>query len=247
VEAARVTDLVVVPPETPFAAFASVAILGEMAQAFFERGRCHLALTGGTTPRAVYAALVERKNEMVGTPRAKAYAPVFAKTTFYFGDERCVPADDPESNFKMAKDSLAGLGALDLKRREGERPDVEQAARDYEALLPPAFDVLLLGIGEDGHLCSLFPGFPQLDEKVRRVVVVDGSPKPPAKRMTITPPVIGAARSIIVMATGAGKADAVARALEGDLDPKKTPAQLARRGTWIVDEAAASNLKKETS
>jgi 6-phosphogluconolactonase len=123
-----------------------------------------------------------------------------------------------------------------------ENPDREAAARAYEALLPDSIDVLVLGIGEDGHTASLFPGAASLREAERRVLAVVG-PKPPPERLTITPPVILAARHRIVLASGAGKADAIARALEGPWDPDTTPIQLAKRGAWFVDPPAASKLK----
>jgi len=101
--------------------------------------------------------------------------------------------------------------------------------------------VLILGMGEDGHTAALFPGSPALDEKIRRVVAIEG-PKPPPLRITITPPVIAAARSVLILATGLGKATMAAQAISGDPDSKKVPAQLARRGTWILDWEAASEL-----
>jgi 6-phosphogluconolactonase len=128
-------------------------------------------------------------------------------------------------------------------RMEGERPDHDQAARDYQPHLLRGVDLLLLGVGDDGHVASLFPGSPLLDEKTRTVVAVSNSPKPPPHRITITPRVIAEARAILVLVTGKNKADAVARALEGPLDPKKTPAQLARSGAWVLDRAAASLLR----
>ena len=124
---------------------------------------------------------------------------------------------------------------------EAERPDREAAARDYERSLPARLDVLVLGIGPDGHTASLFPGSAALDERQRRVVPVTGA-KAPAERLTITPPVIEAARQVAVIASGEDKAAMVARAIEGPLAPKAVPAQLARRGFWFLDEAAAARL-----
>jgi 6-phosphogluconolactonase len=112
----------------------------------------------------------------------------------------------------------------------------------YGERLPDALDLLLLGMGEDGHTASLFPGSPALGERAARVAVVTG-PKPPNPRLTITPPVIGGARATIVLVSGAGTAEALARAIEGPLDPAAVPAQLARSGSWIVDRDAARLLK----
>jgi 6-phosphogluconolactonase len=124
---------------------------------------------------------------------------------------------------------------------EAERSDREAAAGDYERALPQRLDVLLLGMGADGHTASLFPGSAALDERSRLVVPVAGS-KAPAERLTITPPVIEAARKVAVLATGEDKAAMVARALEGPPEPRTVPAQLARRGLWLLDRAAATRL-----
>jgi 6-phosphogluconolactonase len=124
---------------------------------------------------------------------------------------------------------------------EAERADREAAAREYERSLPPRLDVLLLGMGSDGHTASLFPGSAALDERHRLVVPVL-SAKPPAIRLTITPPVIKAARKVAVIATGEDKALMVARAIEGPSALRAVPVQLARRGVWFLDQAAAAQL-----
>ena len=187
------------------------------------RGRCTVALAGGSTPRAIYAA-------MDGLP--------WKELDFFFGDERAVPPGDPESNYRMAKETLFGNHPESrVHRMEADRPDLDRAAEDYAKLLPEAIDVLLLGMGPDGHTASLFPGSAALEERGRNVVAVVG-PKPPPRRLTITPPVIEAAREIFVLVRGADKAAALRRAREGSWNPKETPAQLARRGTWIVDRGA---------
>jgi 6-phosphogluconolactonase len=114
-------------------------------------------------------------------------------------------------------------------------------------LLPPRLDILLLGVGPDGHTASLFPGSPALLETDRRVVAVPGPPppiQPQVARMTITPPVIGAARHVAVLVSGIAKAALLARILEGPSDPITLPAQFARRGTWILDRAAAGQLHR---
>jgi 6-phosphogluconolactonase len=144
----------------------------------------------------------------------------------------------------MARSALLSrvpIPAAAVHRMEAERPDRDAAAREYERLLPSALDLLVLGIGGDGHTASLFPGSAALDEEHRLVLPVVGT-KPPADRMTITPPVIEAARRVAVIATGADKAAMVARALEGPLSPKQVPAQLARRGARFLDRAAAAKL-----
>jgi len=228
---------VVVPDARALARRAAERIVELARAAVRERGRCSVALAGGTTPRATYDVLATS---------ALAAALPWGALDWYFGDERAVPPDHPESNYRAARESLfAGRPeALErAKRLPADAPDLERAAREYGERLPDPLDLLLLGIGEDGHTASLFPGSPALAERAARVAAVSG-PKPPNPRLTITPPVIEAARELLVLASGAGKAEAVARALQGPLDVAAVPAQLARRGTWIVDAAAAAGLSR---
>lgn len=208
-----------------------------LADAVQARGRCSLALAGGTTPQPVYAALAAPE---------LADRIEWGKVDVYFGDERAVPPDHPESNYRMAQEALLArvpLPAGQVHRMAGERADLEAAAADYDQLLPAALDVLLLGVGSDGHTASLFPGSTALAERQRRVVVVH-SPTPPALRLTITPPVLAAARLVAVLAAGNEKAWAVSRALAGAAPPSEIPAVLARRGVWFVDTAAAAQLAR---
>jgi 6-phosphogluconolactonase len=194
------------------------------------RGACHLALAGGNTPGRMHEALAQ-----MALPWPRLHV--------WFGDERCVPPDNPDSNFRMARESLLDrvpIPPAQVHRMEGELADRERAAADYAALLPPSLDVLLLGIGQDGHTASLFPHAPSLHE-ARRVVAVTGT-KPPPHRLTITPPVIAAAREIVVLASGADKAAPVRGALDETGPIEELPVRLARRGTWVLDEAAASLL-----
>jgi 6-phosphogluconolactonase len=128
-----------------------------------------------------------------------------------------------------------------VHRMRGELADRDAAARAYEAELPQRIDVMVLGIGEDAHTASLFPGSPALGEERRQVLPVTG-PKPPPERLSMTPPVLRAARVCVVLASGAGKAEAVQRAFLAPLDPVQFPIQLAREGVWFLDPAAASAL-----
>ena len=125
---------------------------------------------------------------------------------------------------------------------EGERTDHDEAARAYEAILPDRLDLLVLGLGDDGHTASLFPGAPSLAETRRRVLAVR-APRPPLDRLTITPPVILDARLTFGLVAGADKADALARVIDGPYAPDRTPGQLARAGLWIADTAAAARLE----
>ena len=192
---------------------------------------CHLMLAGGGTPLPVYQALSRQ-------------ALPWDQMVIYFGDERCVPVDDPHSNYRAIMQALFPQGRPDglrVQRMRGE-DEPETAARAYEAILPAAIDILVLGMGEDGHTASLFPGSSALTETVRQVLPVIGS-KPPPQRLTITPPVIHAAERLLMLVAGAAKAEAVHRALDlGDV-----PAALARAGDWLMDEAAASRLETHST
>jgi 6-phosphogluconolactonase len=215
--------------DLPGRAAARIAL--ELTKAIGERGRASLALAGGTTPKATYEALA-------GLPLEWELVDIF------FGDERCVPADDADSNYRMAKAALFDRITIPthrIHRMQGELADREAAARAYEAELPPRLDVVVLGIGEDAHTASLFPGSPALLEEQRLVLPVTG-PKPPPERLSVTPPVLRAARLCVVLGSGAGKAEPVRRALKEPLDITSTPIQLARDGVWFLDQAAASAL-----
>lgn len=204
----------------------------EMAKAIADRGSCAVCLSGGKTPEPVYRAL------------AAGSSVEWGRVDVYFGDERAVPPDHPQSNYRMVYSALLSrvpVPARQIHRMEAERPDRDASAREYERALPGRLDVLLLGMGSDGHTASLFPGSAALDERYRLVVPVVG-PTPPAERLTITAPVIEAARRVAVLAVGAGKAGPVALALTGPISPKEIPVQLARAGCWFLDRAAAARL-----
>ncbi len=203
-----------------------------MIAAIAKDGAVSLGLSGGTTPRATYEAL------------ARAPGIDWQHVIIHFADERAVPPDHPESNFGMAQATLLSrvpLTPANVHRMHADADDLDAAARAYDGVLPHGISILVLGIGEDGHTASLFPGSSALDERERRVLSVVG-PKPPPQRLTITPPVIEAAGLCVMIATGAGKADAIARALQGPVDIHRTPASLARNGLWLLDQAAASKL-----
>ena len=200
-----------------------------------ERGTCAVALSGGTTPRPVYERLAR-------PPLSRRIA--WQSVVIFFGDERAVPPTDPRSNYGMVQATLlehVDVPPAQVHRMEAERGDRDAAARDYERLLPERLDLLLLGMGVDGHTVSLFPGSPVLDEQRRRVVPAT-APMPPRERLTITPPVIGAARRVAVLVAGADKAATVARVLRGPARPRELPAQLALGGFWFLDDDAAAAL-----
>ncbi len=218
-----------------YAARAARVIGALIVDAIQRRGRCALALAGGSTPLPVYRVLA-----------GPAFTPAipWPQVHVYFGDERAVPPDDPASNFGAARAALLDLvpiPAAQVHRMEGERADREAAARAYEALLPDRLDLILLGIGPDGHTASLFPGSGALDETGRRVVPVTG-PKPPSERLSITPPVLAAAREVVVLVTGADKAGVVARVLDGVGPVAELPVRVVKDRVWLLDRAAGATI-----
>jgi 6-phosphogluconolactonase len=223
--------IVVAPEALPDIAARHIARVIE--QAVTDRGRASVMLAGGSTPRAVHRQL------------ALIQDLPWEKVEIYFGDERGVPPGDPQSNYRMARESLLDavpIPPAQVHRLSAERPDREAAADEYARRLPEQLDLVILGVGEDGHTASLFPGSSALKERIRKVLAVVG-PKAPLHRLTVTPPVIAAAREKIILVSGAGKAGAVAQALEGPDQPIQCPAQLARDGIWIMDRDAASGLR----
>jgi len=210
-----------------FSAREVAAILRETVD---RRDHASLCLAGGSTPRATYLVLAE----LPDVP--------WSKVSVYFGDERCVPPDHADSNFRMAEEALLSrVTPKEVHRMHGELTDYDAAAKSYESVLPAAFDLLLLGLGEDAHTASLFPGDAAAAELTRRVMHVVG-PKPPPNRLTITPVLLQSAQNVLVLAAGAGKAEAVARALEAPLDTRAVPSQWVRDAVWLMDHQAAGQL-----
>ncbi len=219
---------------------AEVEVEDDPAETVAERlvaGSGHVVLTGGSTPRQAYERAAELRHDWSGT-------------TFWFSDERCVPPEDENSNYRMVEKALlrTTTGA-EVRRMEGERgPD--GAARHYAGELGavfahelPEFDLMLVGIGPDAHLCSLFPHAPALEEREAPVVgVEEAGMEPLVPRVTLTLPVVDAARELIFLVTGGGKAEALARALGGP-DPA-APSSLVQndRARVVCDAAAASRL-----
>jgi 6-phosphogluconolactonase len=213
------------------------------------RDSAAVALAGGSTPRAMNARLAAppRRDQLDWT-----------KVRFFFGDERCVPPDHADSNYRMTRETLfAPLGIPDsnVARIRGE--DAPQAAASaYDALLesalgaPPIFDIVYLGMGPDGHTASLFPGTIATLAS-RRYAVANFVPKFNSFRITLTPQVLNAARHVTITAAGAEKADALAAVLNGPRDPDRYPAQLVAPANgelhWFVDAAAAAQLNLPVS
>jgi 6-phosphogluconolactonase len=209
-----------------------------VAERLAEQARAggHVVLTGGSTPRLAY--------ELAGM-----LEPDWSRVELWWGDERCVPPDDQRSNYGMAKaallDRLEGAPAA-VHRMEGELGrDEGSAAYRHELADVDTFDLVLLGLGPDGHIASLFPKFPSLDVRGRDVVGSEAGFEPFVDRITLTLPRIRATRELLFLVTGEDKAEAASRALAGDPSPA-APGSLARatEGTTraILDRAAAGML-----
>ncbi len=204
---------------------AAASLLAQaLKDALSAKPRCSFATSGGGTPGPIHRVLAT-----LDVP--------WERVDFFFVDERCVPPDSPDSNYRLARETLlqpVRATEAQVFRMEGERTDFDAAARDYEARLPAALDVVLMGLGEDGHTASLFPGHPALQEKTRRVLAVVG-PKPPPQRLTLTLPTLLAARTVLGVTQGAGKRAALRQVLSGG----EVPAALVTNARWMVDRAAA--------
>lgn len=209
-----------------WAALAADFVQSSISANLGSQRECTVMLTGGKSAQRVYRewAIISAFRQMTGV-------------RFYFGDERCVSPSDPDSNFGMARQTLFSKGVpvgCSVFRMEAEDPDCWAAARRYSDALPDRVDVLLLGVGEDGHIASLFPHSDAFGEASQRVVPVS-SPLQPCKRLTVVPQVISLAKSIIVLASGAAKAAVLSEALRDPSDFKELPARMALSGTWLLD------------
>jgi 6-phosphogluconolactonase len=211
-----------------------------------ERGTFSVALSGGTTPRRVY--------ELLASDEYRGRVPWNAVHVF-FGDERAVPADHAESNYRMANEALLSrvpIPAENVHRIEG-LGDAAANASDYESVMRglfgdsdwPRFDLVFLGMGDDGHTASLFPHTTALEE-TRSWVAANWVERLGAWRITLTAPAINSARRVVFLVTGASKAERLAEVLGGARDPSRLPSQTIRPRDgelrWFVDRAAASKL-----
>jgi 6-phosphogluconolactonase len=222
---------------------AVAAAVTDAARAAIERsGRCSLLLSGGSTPRGTHELLATRYRDRMD----------WAQVHLFWGDERFVAHDDPRSNYRMARETLLDrvpCPPANVHPIPTELPSADAAALRYEDTLRayfsgdlPVFDVALLGLGDDGHTASIFPGSAALDE-ARRWVVAVAAPVEPALRITLTMPVLTAAAQLFVLVAGAGKAAALRHARDPASDPAQYPAAglqaAAGRVVWWADRAAA--------
>ena len=226
-------------------AAAAARLTSLVQQSLATRGKALVCFAGGRTPRRLY--------EQLADPGLPWHARIeWTGVHAFWGDERHVPRDHGESNFGMAHRSLLAhvpIPANQIHPMRGELPDAGVAAREYEQVLPVTFDIMLLGLGVDGHTASVFPGSPLLETTGRRGVP-DGSRVAAvwvahlhAWRITLTPPTLLNARAILMLASGDEKAEAVHAALDAQMDVARWPAQFLRaagdRVEWIIDADAA--------
>ncbi len=210
-----------------------------------------VALSGGSTPKALHSLLVEDAGFRSRIPWDKLH--------IFFGDERHVPPDDKDSNYRMALETLISRAPLNpdqITRIKGEYEDTEKAALEYEAALRayfklqagdlPRFDLVLLGMGDEGHTASLFPGTKALHASSSRFVVRNWVGKLYTDRITLTAPAINQANQVIFLVTRADKAPALKAVLEGPYEPEQLPSQLIQPASgnllWLVDQAAGNML-----
>jgi 6-phosphogluconolactonase len=228
------------PAEVAAAAAERVLELSESAIEL--SGRFSVALSGGSTPKALYQLLATND-----------YAPHldWPSIDVFFSDERCVPPDHGESNYRMAREALLSKVTIpgdNVYRMHGESPDPNEAAKEYGETLKEKFgdtggiDLVLLGMGADGHTASLFPNTEALKEQKHRCVA-NHVPQLNTWRLTLSAPFINRAANVIVLVTGAEKAARIVEVLEGEPDPQRLPIQLITpthgRMTWLLDAAAA--------
>jgi 6-phosphogluconolactonase len=223
-----------------------------VSQGIAENGKVAIALSGGSTPRPLYTLLASEKySQPIDWPRVH----------IFWGDERCVAPDNPQSNYQMARETLLDavpIPVSNVHRIHGEE-DPEEAAAAYEKELRTffgvkatdgspqlGFDLILLGMGDNGHTASLFPGSPALREK-QRWVMAQYVEVVSMWRITLTPVVINAAKNVIFIVSGAEKAEQLHSVIEGPFQPEVLPAQIIRpaagRLLWLLDKAAAGGLK----
>jgi 6-phosphogluconolactonase len=222
------------------AAAAGARLVGAITSAIGNRGQAVIVLTGGTVGIALLRHVA-------------AYAPDvdWSKVQLFWGDERFVPAEDPDRNYRQAREALLETISIpsgnvhEMAASDGAfGEDIEAAAQAYEKLLPEEFDVHLLGMGGEGHVNSLFPDTEAVREDSRLVIAVTDSPKPPPRRITLTLPAVRRAREVWLVVAGAEKAEAAAAAI-GGAAPVDVPAAgaIGREATvWLLDKAAASKL-----
>ena len=236
---------------TPQELFAAAAeeVVRTANEAVAQRSRFTIALSGGSTPKSLYNLLAT--NARTALPWDRMF--------FFWGDERHVPPTDPDSNYRMADETLLSkipVAAGNVFRIKAENPDAAAVAEAYEQTIlkffqlksgeVPNFDLILLGMGPDGHTASLFPGTTALQEK-SHLVVANWVEKMKTHRITLTLPVLNAARCVTFLVSGSDKASVLREVLEEDVPAEQYPSKLVRPAAgkliWLLDRAAASQLR----
>jgi 6-phosphogluconolactonase len=246
-------EIKIFPDADALSSAAAAEFLRSAQEAVRAKGTFNVVLSGGSTPRALYSRLAT-------DPALRAQVP-WEKINFFWGDERHVPPDHPDSNFRMANEAMisrAPISPAQIWRIKGELAEAKDAASDYEQRLRDffhlthaqlrRFDLVLLGMGPDGHTASLFPGTKALHE-TNRLVVANWIGKLYAERITLTAPVLNNAACVMFLVHGEDKAPALKAVLEGPLEPEQLPAQLIQPSSgkliWLLDPSASRMLSRE--
>lgn len=246
-------NLQIVADASALARAAADVFVDTAKRAVAANGRFTVVLSGGTTPKALYSLLAN-------DPALRAQVP-WHEIFFFFGDERCVPPDHPDSNYCSANEAMfsqVGVQPERVFRIKGEARDPDGAAAEYEqelraffALAPsqlPRFDLLMLGMGPDGHTASLFPGTTAIEER-SRLVVANWVGKLQSHRITLTVPVLNSAASVLFLVQGKDKSAVLKAVLEGPYDPIQLPSQFVQPNSgallWLADESAAALLDRD--
>jgi 6-phosphogluconolactonase len=244
-------EIKVFPEPAGIAESAAARIVDAAGEAIALSGRFTLALSGGSTPKLLHEVLATKYRDAIEWSRVE----------IFFGDERCVPPDNIESNYRMARETLLSRVPIpgdNIYRMRGEM-DPNEAAKEYGLMLKEKFgdssekggglDLVLLGMGEDGHTLSLFPGTAAVCETHHRCVAnyAEHSTTGKSWRVTLTAPFVNRSREVLVLVAGAPKASVLAQVLEGSPDPERFPIALiqpaSEKLTWLVDAAAAGMME----
>jgi len=249
--AAQKREITILPDAAAITRRAADEFVKTVNEAVARKGSFTVALSGGSTPRALYSMLSDDPAYRSKIPWPKLY--------FFFGDERHVGPESPESNYRMANETLFSKGLIQpeqIFRIKGEYPEAEKAALDYEQTIRahfklkdgqyPPFDLTFVGMGEEGHCLSLFPGTKALHAPPQRIVVHNWVGKLYTDRITLTAPAANQSNRVIFLVTRSDKALALKGVLEGPYEPDQLPSQLIQPVSgnllWLVDQAAASML-----
>ena len=248
---AQKREITILPDAAAITRRAADEFVKTVNEAVARKGSFTVALSGGSTPRALYSMLSDDPAYRSKIPWPKLY--------FFFGDERHVGPESPESNYRMANETLFSKGLIQpeqIFRIKGEYPEAEKAALDYEQTIRahfklkdgqyPPFDLTFVGMGEEGHCLSLFPGTKALHAPPQRIVVHNWVGKLYTDRITLTAPAANQSNRVIFLVTRSDKALALKGVLEGPYEPDQLPSQLIQPVSgnllWLVDQAAASML-----